>query len=330
MSFRGSVPAAASAAIIAACTIAITAITAPTAGGDASRLPGSIDIPCTATTLQQSADWYLPTGNPKGTVWIQHGFARTNSNLAQLATTFADSGYLVFAPALPFLHLGGCTLQNLGDNTGFLDNVATLFGTATDPDGVLARSLTAAAARAGMVAPPLPSDLVFVGHSAGAEAVAFVAHRLHVAHQEVFSRLRGLVLLDPVKSFLGDNSDRALADLDPTDLPILTIAAAPSLCNNLGSGTTAVQQQLHRPFLGIRVSNGTHTDAEGTSSDSLGTVLCGTPSIANTTVLRTLALGWTGDFLAGTKTADYYPATSETAVTPTVAAAPTATILPGQ
>ncbi|WP_410872022.1 alpha/beta hydrolase [Nocardia sp. A7] len=325
MSSRGSALAALSAAIIAACTITFAA---PTAGADASRLPGAIDIPCAATTLQQSADWYLPTGTPKGLVWIQHGFARTNSNVAQLATTFADSGYLVFAPALPFMDLAGCTLQNLGDNTGFLDNVATLFGTATDPNGALARSLTAAAAHAGLVAPQLPSDLVFVGHSAGAEAVAFVAHRLHVAHQEMFSRLRGLVLLDPVKSFLGDNSDRALADLDPTDLPILTIAAAPSLCNNLGSGTTAVQQQLHRPFLGIRVSNGVHTDAEGTSSDSLGTLLCGTPSIANTTVLRTLALGWTADFLTGTTTPDYYPATTEAALTPTVAAAPTATILP--
>ncbi|MFE9783926.1 alpha/beta hydrolase [Nocardia salmonicida] len=327
MSSRCSALAAASAAIIAACTLAITA---PTAGADASRLPGTIDIPCAATTLQQSADWYLPTGTPEGMVWIQHGFARTNSNVAQLATAFADSGYLVFAPALPFIDLAGCTLQNLGDNTGFLDNVATLFGPATDPDGALARSLTAAATRAGQVAPPLPSDLVFVGHSAGAEAVAFVAHRLHVAHPEVFSRLRGLVLLDPVKSFLGDNSDRALADLDPTDLPILTIAAAPSLCNNLGSGTTAVQQQLHRPFLGISVSDGMHTDAEGTSSDSLGTLLCGTPSIANTTMLRTLALGWTGDFLTGTGTPAYYPATTEAAVTPTVPAAPTATILRGK
>lgn len=327
MSSRGSALAAASAAIIAACALAISA---PTAEADASRLPGTIDIPCATTTLQQSADWYLPTRTPKGMVWIQHGFARTNSNVAQLATAFADSGYLVFAPALPFMDLAGCTLQNLGDNTGFLDNVATLFGTATDPNGALARSLTDAAARAGMVAPQLPNDFVFVGHSAGAEAVAFAAHRLHVAHPESFAHLRGLVLLDPVKSFLGDNTDRALADLDPTDLPILTIAAAPSLCNNLGSGTTAVQHQLHRPFLGISVSDGMHTDAEGTSSDSLGTLLCGTPSIANTTMLRTLALGWTGDFLTGTETPAYYPATTEAAVTPTVAAAPTATILRGK
>lgn len=327
MSFRGPALAAASAAIIAACT---TATAAPAAAADLTRLPGAIDITCAATPLHQSADWYLPTGIPKGMVWIQHGFARTNSNVAQLATTFAAGGYLVFAPALPFIDAAGCTLQNLGDNTGFLNNVANLFGTATDPNGALAQSLTSAAARAGRVAPPLPRDIVFVGHSAGAEAIEYVAHRLHVAHLQAWSRLRGLVLLDPVKSFLGDNSERALTDLDPTELPILTIAAQPSLCNSLGSGTAVVQQRLNRPFLGIRLGHGLHTDAEGTSSDSMGTLLCGTPDVANTAVLQVLALGWADDFIAGTKTADYYPATTEEAVTaaPAIAAAPAATILP--
>ncbi|QBS39257.1 alpha/beta hydrolase [Nocardia sp. CS682] len=324
MNFRG--PALAAAAAIVACLTAA----APATAADLSRLPGVVDIPCAATTLHQGVDWYLPTGVPKGMVWIQHGFARTHSNVAQLATTFAAGGYLVFAPALPFIDLAGCTLQNLGDNTRFLDSVARLFGTAADPEGALSRSLAAAAADAGRLPPPLPRDFVFVGHSAGAEAVEFVAHRLHVAYPDTWHRLRGLVLLDPVKSFLGDNTDRALADLDPTDLPILTIAAQPSLCNNLGSGTDAVQHRLNRPFLGIRLGNGLHTDAEGTSSDSMGNLLCGTPDVANTSVLQVLARGWSDDFIAGTKTADYYPATTAEAVTaaPAVAAAPAATILP--
>ncbi|MEC3957735.1 alpha/beta hydrolase [Nocardia sp. CDC153] len=293
MSLRGS----ALTVLAAACVAAVAGI--GPAAAESTALPGTIDLPCAASTLRQSAEWYLPAGAPRGLVWVQHGFARANQNVAALSESLAAAGYLVFAPSLPFMNLAGCTLQNLGDNTPFLDQVARLFATADDPDGPLARSLAAAAADAGHTAPAMPRQFVFLGHSAGAEAVEYVAHRLHTAAPAAWAGLRGLVLLDPVKSFLGNNTDLALADLDPTGLPILTVSGPPSLCNAFGSGTTALQTLLHRPFLGVRLTTGEHTDAEGASSDLLGEMLCGIPQPANITTVQTLATDWTTDFFDG-------------------------------
>ncbi|WP_067701478.1 hypothetical protein [Nocardia jejuensis] len=313
-------------AVAAVCTT-LAALAAP-ASAESTRAPGGIDIPCAGHTLHQQASWYLPPGAPRGLIWLQHGFARTSDNVADLAAGFAAAGYLVFTPSLPFLDLSGCTLQNLGDNTGFLDNVAQLFATASDPDGALARNLRSAATPLGRAELTIPPNLVFIGHSAGAEAVEYVAHRLHTDHPAAWAALRGLILLDPVKSFLGDNTDTALTDLDRTELPILTVSAPPSLCNNLGSGTTAMQTLLHRPYLGIRISSGVHTDAEGDSTDIIGEIACGTPESVNIATLHKLTLGWAGDYLDGTRTADYYPPAAP--ITDIViAAAPSAQILRG-
>lgn len=323
-------------AVATLCT-ALTLTTATATAADPVGIAATIDIPCAASTLRQNADWYLPAGSPRGSIWLQHGFARTNANVAYLARSFAAAGYLVFAPSLPFLDISGCTLQNLGDNTGFLNNVAHLFGTASDPSGPLAQSLAAAAHSARRPDLRMPSQFVFIGHSAGAEAIEYVAHRLHTTYPQTWPALRGLVLLDPVKSFLGNNTERALTDLDTTAIPILTISAPPSLCNSLGSGTAAVQQLLHRSYVGIRIDSGVHTDAEGTSGDMMGDLLCGTPESVNISTLQTVAIGWAGDFFTGTRTADYYPADAprsdvaeaEAAVAGAVAAAPSAQILTG-
>lgn len=306
-----------------AAAVALLLTTAPTAHAD--FLPGSIEISCATGTLDRTADWYLPAGTPRGLVWLQHGFARSSAQLSELATDYADHGYLVFAPALPFFDLSGCTLQNLGANTGFLAHVAELFVTADDPAAALSTSLAMAARSAGRAIPTLPTDLVFVGHSAGAEAVAYVADRLRTTAPHTWARLHGIVLLDPVKSFLGDNTDRALAGIDTTTLPTLTISAPPSVCNNLGAGTSAVQAHLHRPFVGVRLPRGAHTDAEGASSDLLGKTLCGHPDPINVATLHTLALGWTDDFLRSTVTPAYYP----TAPTGAIPVAPEAIPLTG-
>ncbi|GAA5106156.1 alpha/beta hydrolase [Nocardia iowensis] len=319
----------------AACAAATTAT--PIAHAEPERVPDTVDIACAGAIRHRNADWYLPDGAAHGLVWLQHGFARSNANVASLAEHFAAAGYVVFAPALPFLDPAGCTLQNLGDNTGFLDNIAGLFATAAGPTSPLARSFAAATAAANRPDLRLPQETVFVGHSAGAEAVEYVAHRLHADHPAAFADLRGLVLLDPVKSFLGDNTDQALADLDHTDLPILDIAAKPSQCNLFGVGTAAVQRLLHRRYLGVRIGTGVHTDAEGASGDTLGNLLCGNPKSVNISTLQTLAVGWTTDYFTGTRTADYYPAhapatdaaTAQTAVTEAVSAAPEAQILTG-
>ncbi|MFD6159852.1 hypothetical protein ACFWF7_36125 [Nocardia sp. NPDC060256] len=320
----------------AAIALCLALAAGPTARAEPATMHETIPIPCAGTYLPISVDWHLPVGTPKGMIWLQHGFARSNANIAGLGTAFAEAGYLVFAPSLPFIDLAGCTLQNLTGNTGFLGAIATLFATAESPDSVLAQSLSAAAAHAGRPELRLPEQYAFVGHSAGGEAVEYVAHRLHADHPGTWGGLRGLVVLDPVKSFVGDNTDRALADLDNTALPILAVSGPPSLCNAFGTGTDALRTRLHRSYVGIRISTGVHTDAEGTSVDTLGSLLCGTPESVNITTLRTLTLGWIGDYFTGTRSADYYPPdapltdaqTARSAVAH-VGAAPEAQILSG-
>ncbi|MBO2447867.1 hypothetical protein J4573_12255 [Actinomadura barringtoniae] len=294
---------------IAALTTAplVLAASPPAEAAAVTKIQTTVDIRCAFTTLKQNADWYFPSGRPQGLVWLQHGFARSNGNVTDLATKYAGAGYLVFAPALPSANLLGCTLQNIGNNTDFLNNVADLFGKASDPSDKLGRSLAAAKSKAGRPEVTMPSTTVFAGHSAGGEAVEYVAQRVRSTYPAAWAGLRGLVLLDPVKSFIGNNTDAALGGLDGTTLPILTIASPPYICNNSGSGTDALQTRLHRPFVGVRLTTGAHTDAEGASTDSVGTLACGTPQDKNVAALQTLAVGWARDDFNGTRTADYYP-----------------------
>ncbi len=294
-------------------------------GGTATAgpLPGSVETPCGAGTLTVPVDWYVPTTTPRALIWLQHGFARSAANVADLARHYADAGYLVFAPSIPSADPAGCTLQNVTGNTAFLAGIADLF----DPRAAagLGGALSTAAHAAGAPVPTIPQHWVFVGHSAGGEAVEYVAAQLLRRHHDLWPHLAGLVLLDPVASFVGDNTTRALADLDRTDLPILTVSGPPALCNNFGTGTAALQAGLHRPFVGVRLPAGDHTDAEGASSDMLGELLCGVPQSDDVATLQALTLGWTHDFVTGDHTAQLYP--NGAAAGP--AAAPGAVVLTG-
>ncbi|MEV6773893.1 hypothetical protein AB0N05_35180 [Nocardia sp. NPDC051030] len=309
---------------IAAALLTAVLCTASTASA-ATELTGTVTLPCAATTLEQDANWYVPEGDPIALVWIQHGFARNNTHVAALATAFAEAGYLVFTPSLPFLNLSGCTLQNLGDNTAFLRGVAAMFSTASDTTGPLATSLANAARLAHKPIPRIPHDQVFIGHSAGAEAALYVAEQIRTLHPDAWPTLDGVILLDPVRSFLGDNMDRALSGLGPTPLPVLTVSSPASMCNSFGLGTLTVRTRLHRTFVGVELPSGAHTDAEGASSDTLGELLCGVPTQPNSTTLTTLALAWTHDFTTNAITPDDYPNASNG----TLAAAPAARVLTG-
>jgi hypothetical protein len=288
--------------------LALTAL-APLSPAHAAvtRIQTDVEIRCAFTTLTQSADWYFPSGAPQGLVWLQHGFARANDHVADLASKYAAAGYLVFAPTLPTANLFGCTLENIGNNTDFLGNVADLFAKMGDPSGKLGRSFAKARAEAGRPGLTLPGSLVFSGHSAGGEAVSYVAGRLRSDSASAWARLRGLVLLDPVKSFIGNNLDTGLKAVDGTGRMIRTISGPDGTCNNSGSGTDTVQADVHAPFVGVRLPDGAHTDAEGASTDTVGTLACGTPKAANVTVLQTFAVAWAKDAFNGTQTAAYLP-----------------------
>ncbi|MFD6159817.1 hypothetical protein ACFWF7_35950 [Nocardia sp. NPDC060256] len=286
-----------------------TAFTMPTATADSAvtKVENTVEIRCAFTTLHQSSDWYFPVGTPKALLWLQHGFASANDSVDDTARKFSAQGFLVFAPTLPTANALGCTLENLGNNTNFLHNVADLFGKAADPGDKLGRSFADAKNKARRPDLALPKAMVFAGHSAAGEAVPYVTQVLRSDYAAAFASVRGLLLFDPVKSFVGNNLGSALNHLSNTALPILAISSPPYLCNGNGSGTTELIGQISRPFLGVRLTTGSHIDVEAASAPAPDKVACGTPQAKNVSALQTLSVAWAGDFVSGTTSADYYP-----------------------
>lgn len=295
---------------IAAATLAFTPLTTPFASADTTgitNVSNKVEIRCAFTTLRQSSDWYFPAGTPKALLWLQHGFASSNDSVDDSARKFAAQGFLVFAPTLPTASLLGCTLENLGNNTDFLHNVADLFGKAADPNDKLGRSFAEAKSKAGRASLALPTAWVFAGHSAGGEAVPYVTQELRSDYAAAFGNLRGVILFDPVKSFIGNNLSSSLNHLSNTALPILAVTAPPYTCNRNGAGTQVLLDQLNRPFLGARLTTGSHVDVEGASTPAPDKTACGAPQSKNVDALQKLSVAWAGDFVSGSTTADFYP-----------------------
>ena len=204
--------------------------------------------------------------------------------------------------------LFNCTVENWGDNTGFLNNIAEVFATKDVTTGTLASSYATAATKAGRPPVPLPDKLVFAGHSAGVEAVLYVAQRLNSTYPATFAQMRGIVSEDGVKSFIGSNTDDALAGLSGTALLIYATASQSYLCNDFQSGTKAIEKYLAtRPFLGVNVTTGAHGDALGPSSPFYENLVCNFRKPKNVDAVWQLTGGWITDMFAGTTTPDYYP-----------------------
>lgn len=270
-----------------------------------TRVDTTTDTRCAFLTYRTPTSWYFPAAQPKALMWVQHGFSRTKDQMDDLARRYAADGFLVVTTTLPSANIFGCTVQNLGNNTGYLNNVADLFGK-KDTSDRLARSLATAKQRAVRPDVSMPEKLVLTGHSAGGEAVAYVANRLRTSYPSAYANLRGVILLDPVPSIAGSNLSTGLQGLSGSR-PVYTISAQPSTCNSGGAGTGLVTRTLAQDFVGVRLTSGVHTDAEGASTNGLGTLVCGTPKASNVAILQTLAVEWAGDMVSGQKTPAYYP-----------------------
>ncbi|MEU4163382.1 alpha/beta hydrolase [Actinoplanes sp. NPDC026670] len=287
---------------------AVLAATPATARAATAEVDGDITVLCGTSTYTQDADWFFPdTTSPKALVFLQHGFSRSNSNVAALARKYQAAGFLVFTPTLPSTNSSGCTVSNQGDNTAFLNNVTAWIGEAGTSTRQLATSYAAAAATAGRAGSTLPAKYVLAGHSAGGDAVTYIANRLRTTFPAAFANLKYLQLLDPVKSPSGTNMADALTGLAGTSLPITAISSPPYASNGQASGTVELVNRIDRPFLGVRLVTGSHCDAEGATTNWLCTLLGGTSKAANVTALQTFAINWALDAVAGTTTATYYP-----------------------
>ncbi|KAH8678414.1 hypothetical protein BX600DRAFT_431693 [Xylariales sp. PMI_506] len=272
-----------------------------------TQIQTTLEIPCPRTVLTRDTWWYIPDGTHKGLIWLQHGFARGGAHLTDLARRFSAEGFIVLTPSIPSANIFGYTLENLGNNHIFLSRIAALIGDIANAEGRVATSFAKATTAAGQPGLALPSQLVLAGHSAGGEAIAFIANAIRNHHPQTFGNLRGVILFDPVPSFFGDNLGTGISGLDSTDLRILTISGRRDSSNKQGKGTDLVQSMLHRPFVGARLVTGRHTDTEGASTDWIATTACGVPLPENVEILQKLAVSWAKDFFAGTTTEDQYP-----------------------
>ncbi|OBH12673.1 alpha/beta hydrolase [Mycobacterium sp. E1747] len=297
-----------SAIVIGVVALAVITYSGRPARAESAEADSTTEVACASTIQAIPTTWYFPSTPPLGLVWLQHGFVEGKKVWSAFGPELAANGYLVVATTLSTVNLFGCTVEHLIDNRGFLDNVAEVFAHKDDPHGALATSFAMAAEQAGRPGAPLPDNVVFVGHSAGAEAVEYVAERLHSSYPAAFTRLSGIVSEDGVKSFLGSNTEDALAGLAGTGLPIYATASPHLLCNFFQRGTKAIERYLpDRTFHGVKITTGAHGDAMGPSSPVYENLVCGRPKADNVAAVWGLTRGWIGDMLAGTDTPDFYP-----------------------
>jgi len=255
-------------------------------------------VPCSGTT-SVDAEWAIPQGvTPTGFVWLQHGFARSNDNLIDLQKAYAARGWIVVSPTISAF--GTCSINAGVMHTG----IASLLAGSTGSGSALEASYDAARTKLGLPAANLPANFGLSGHSAGGAAMTVVAGTLASnPSTAVSSRLKGVVLLDPV-----ENSDNGMAAALPklTAKKLLTISGGDSSCNSNSSGTKVFLPK-RTGFAGVRLPSGCHCDAEGETTDGTCTIVCGTPKAANKTALKQLAADWMSDMLGNKTTASAYP-----------------------
>jgi pimeloyl-ACP methyl ester carboxylesterase len=262
------------------------------------RVTTATAVRCAFLTHRVPTDWYLPAGEPRGLIWLQHGFTEAKGDWAAFASLLAADGFGVFVTTLPSADAFGCTLQNLGNNTRFLSAIADLFGRAGDPRGALATSYADALRKLRRPAQPLPPRVALVGHSVGGEAALYVGRRL--VENYGADRVAGVVVADPVTSFVGDNTTSSLRLLNRTTIPVYSISAPSNPCNAGQGGTATLVRELNsRVFHGVLVVRGNHADLLGPSVGALERLACGTPSRRDTDAAQELAVGWLTDMLTG-------------------------------
>jgi dienelactone hydrolase len=254
---------------------------------DGSRVTlgrSTLEIPCGCEGTTVDATWYFPNQDtePDGLIYLQHGFFRDNRAMSALAVDLSErTNSVVVTPTLSsnFLTPSGCWING----EPMQQAVATLF----EGDR---RALTASAFAAGYTT-TLPRRYVLSGHSAGGGLAVAAA-----AANGDDENLAGVVMFDGVTT--RERMSAALSVLPPR-VQVLQIAAPPSPWNADGAATAALIDARPNQFVGVRLVNGTHIDAEGASSDALARLLVGAPVPANVAAVPVIAGQWISTLLAG-------------------------------
>jgi alpha/beta hydrolase fold len=250
-----------------------------------------LTVTCGSQAHVLAADWYRPSDEPlAGFVWLQHGFSRSKRHLASLARSLAAAtGAAIVVPTISsrFVSRSGCWINGSAMHLAVAHLLLDRFD-----------ALEASAEAAGVG--PLPSRFVLAGHSAGgnlAAAAAGLLTQIDAGGGPGLDGLCGVVMLDGVdhRGAIGLALDRLSG---ASHRPVWTIAAPDSRCNASGSGTAALRVKRPDQFVGVRLTTGSHVDAEGPDSGRLAGLVCGTPTAANVDAVRTITADWIGALLA--------------------------------
>lgn len=288
----------------------VTSTAPASAAGSVAVADTTVATRCDGAPVRIPMRWYIPAGSPRGLVWLQHGFTRAALDLRGLATSYARSGLLVATPQIDTFNPDGCNVSAVGtiDNHRFMTTMGRLFGDAWQPGSALSKSLRSAASTVGRGGITMPDRMVFSGHSNGGEFVLVAADELRRSRPASFNaHFAGLTLLDPGRTIVNNDFADAARGLGGKT-PIRVVAARLSPYNYFGTCVQTLIAANHGRFLGARLVNGNHMDAEGGTTDLLGNLFeMRAPQPRDVAIVARLASAWTSDLVAGTRTGTFYP-----------------------
>lgn len=240
------------------------------------------------------ADWYYPKeGQPDKFIYFQHGFmAHAGIYNLTLAALAERNNAIVVAPTITsnYFACDGCSLTADPMHAA----VARLFE--DDRDALLA------SARAAGFKGTLPEKFVLAGQSAGSMLAAGAAgYYYDSAPADRKDDLVGVLLYDG--SAANGALGRALDKL-PSSVPVLQVAATPSVFNYGGAANNVLAEKRPGQFNGVQLIGGAHSDAfqsslyGGLVQGFVGLVF-GRSEPENVEAVQVLSQGWLTDMYAG-------------------------------
>ena len=280
-----------------------------------------LDIPGAFIGKTVPADWYFPTQadgsvKPQGLIWLQHGFAATNTFYSALATELAKkTNSVVVAPTLsssPFTFSGG------GLNSPVTQEAAAQ--ALLDPNRTV---LIKSALAAGYTGDPdaLKGSFVLTGHSAGGGFSSAVgADYVNEGTTAQDANLLGIVMYDGVSTSTFDGTfTQQIQALAGANKPVYQLAAPAQAWNLFGATSNELLAARPNTFDGVVLVGGSHVDSMLGVNPIFDTVLqlvAGKVPPGNTAATYTLSTGWINDFYTPGATPQapqygFYPAANQ-------------------
>ncbi len=210
---------------------------------------------------------------PDTLLFLQHGFQRSKERLEALATTLATQHIAVVTVTLSERQLGDASFAR-----GMANALAEL--------------------RSDLFDSQMPRKILVAGHSIGASFASSVGLALDSAYSHL---LQGVLLIDPVEK--NGLLSKGVSDLS-SDVPDLSVFGERGLCNNMGGAARTMRHGLANS-LNLRLTHGTHCDAEAESTDLSCTSLCGKPRSENLGYLKEMLTVWSEGLSDGGLSDDY-------------------------